>query len=287
MRFRVLVFFLMSVLTVVVNAQNLELLDVEFNSTLNSSNSIGLKTASVKINIPSKLKRGGVLINSILFSSNTIDYGSNNFFNTATIENFQTLKYSLGFLNKINDEWKFKAQISPTLSSNFESDITFDDFFINGSFVFIRANKGSKLRLGLAYNSRFGMSTPIPVLSYSKKVSNTFSYTLGMPETKLEYKFSQHNRVNLYLKPKGFYSNIGNNIILDSSEKAEKAKFRAIVSGFNYLHQIDDYWNISLNAGYQISSKYNLLNGNDSVYEFDTKNNFFVGLNFIIKNKRN
>ncbi len=287
MRFSIIVFLLMTALTVS-NAQNFELLNVDFNSTLNDENSIGFKNASVKVNIPIKLKKG-VLINSLSFSTTTIDYNSDVSVNTSMIENFKTLKYSIGFLSKINETWKFKAQIVPTISSNFESNITFDDVFINGSLVFIKANKGSKLRLGLAYNSGFGMNTPIPVLSYSKKVSKTFSYTLGMPETKLEYKFSQNNKVNIYLKPKGFYSNISNNIMLNTSEEVEKAKYRTIVSGFNYTHKVDDCWNISLNAGYQISSKYNLLNGNDTVYEFDVKNNFLVGLKlkFELLNKRN
>jgi len=187
MRFRVLLFFLMSVLTAV-NAQNRELLNVDFNSTLNDDSAIGFKNATVKINIPLKLKKG-VLTNSLLFSTNMIDYNSNTVLNTVTIENFKTLKYSLGFSNKVNEIWKFRVQIAPTISSNFDSNVLLDDVFMNGSLVFIKENNGSKLRLGLAYNSGFGMNTPIPVISYSNKVSNTFSYTLGMPETKLEYKF--------------------------------------------------------------------------------------------------
>ncbi|MFK5959007.1 MAG: DUF6268 family outer membrane beta-barrel protein [Lutibacter sp.] len=277
----------MSVLNVM-NAQNLELLNVEFNSTLNDENSIGFKNTAIKINFPVKLKKG-VLLNSLSFSTNKIDYNSEISLNTSTIENFKTIKYAIGFLNNINKTWKFKARIAPTISSNFDSNITSNDVFINGSLVFMKVNNGSKLRLGLAYNSGFGMNTPIPVLSYSRKVSDTFSYTLGMPETKLEYTFSKYNKLNLYIKPRGFYSNISNNIILDSSEEAEKAKYTTVISGFNYLHQIDDFWNISINAGYQISSKYNLLNGNDSVYEFETKNNLFVGLNlkFELLNKKN
>lgn len=266
----------MSVLNVM-NAQDFELLNVELNSTLNDENSIGFKNAAIKINLPVKLKKG-MLLNSLSFSTNRISYNSEIGLNTSTIENFKTLKYSIGFLNNINETWKFKAAIAPTISSNFESSINSDDVFINGSLVFMKVNNGSKLRLGLAYNSGFGMNTPIPVISYSKKVSETFSYTLGMPETKFVYKFSQNNALNLYLKPRGFYSNISENIFLDSSVKAERAKYRTIVSGLNYLHRIDDCWNISINAGYQISSKYDLLNGTNSVYEFETKNNLFVGL---------
>jgi hypothetical protein len=221
----------MSVLTVG-NAQNFELFNVEFNSTLNDNNSIGFKNSAIQINLPLKLKKGAI-INSLLFSTNTIDYNSGMTLNTSTIENFKTLKYSVGFLNNINNIWKYRVQIAPTISSNFESSISFEDIFINGSIVFIKANNKSKLRLGLAYNSGFGMNTPIPVLSYSRKVTNNFLYTIGMPETKFEYKFSQNNKAKLYLKPRGFYSNISNNIILDSLEEAERAKFRTIVSGIN------------------------------------------------------
>ncbi|WP_456378721.1 DUF6268 family outer membrane beta-barrel protein [Lutibacter sp.] len=277
----------MSVITLG-NAQNFELLDVEFNSTLNGDNSIGLKRAFVKVNIPLKLKKG-VLLNSLSFTTNKIEYNSTTELNTSELENFKTIKYSVGFLNKINETWKFKAQIAPTLSSNFESNISFEDVFLNGSLIFIKATDKSKLRLGLVYNFGFGLNIPIPVLSYSRKVSDTFSYTLGIPETKLEYKLSQNDKVNIHTKPRGFYSNISNSRVLSTLEKAEKARYRAIVSGFNYTHRIDDCWNISLNTGYQFLSKYNLLNGNSEVFEFETKDNFFVGLNlkFKILNKKN
>ena len=91
MRFSVVVIFLMSVFNIV-NAQNFELLNVEFNSTLNDENSIGFKNTAIQVNLPVKLKKG-ILVNSLLFSTNSINYNSGITLNTTTIENFKTIKF--------------------------------------------------------------------------------------------------------------------------------------------------------------------------------------------------
>ncbi len=273
----------------IANAQSFELFGADFNSTLNSSNSIGFDNASVTLNLPLKLK-GGLLIQRFSYTANTVKYNSEYFFDTSSIEKFKSIKYSLGFIKKVNDLWMYSIQIAPTISSNFESSITFDDVFLNGSLIFIRTNNTSKLRLGLIYNTGFGMNTPIPVISYSDKITNHFSYTIGMPITKLNYKLSQFDKVTMYIKPKGFYSNLSNNIILNNSlGEVERVKYRTIESGFNYLHSIDDFWKISMNLGYQLYASYNLLNSNDVVYEFDVENNFFIGVNikYNLTNKKN
>jgi hypothetical protein len=270
-------------------AQNFEIFSADINSTLNNSNSVGLKNATININLPLKLKKG-MLTNSMLFSRYYIDYNTDETMNTATIESFKILKYTLGYFTKINDTWGFKTNISPTISSNFESGITMDDVFLNGSLVFIKSSKKGSIHLGLVYNTGFGTNKPIPIISYSRKVNNVFSYMLGMPITKIEYNINSANKANFYLKPKGFYSNISDNLIINTDEKAEKVKYKSIQTGVNYSHAIDDFWKLSLDAGYQFSSKYELLNNNESVYEFKTKNSFFVGLNLkydLLKNKKN
>lgn len=281
--------FLLMIVSTEGKAQNFEIFSADINSTLNNSNSVGLRNASININLPLILKKG-MLTNSLLFSGYAIDYNTDETMNTATIENFKTLKYTLGYFTEINDTWGFRTNISPTISSNFESGITMDDVFLNGSLAFIRSNKKSSFHIGLVYNTNFGTNKPIPIISYSRKVNNTVSYSLGMPITKIEYVINSANKANFYLKPKGFYSNISDNLIINTTDKAEKVKYKSIQSGVNYSHAIDDFWKLSLNAGYQFSSKYELLNNNESVYEFKAKNSFFVGLNLkfdLLKNKKN
>lgn len=270
-------------------AQNFEIFSADINSTLNNSNSVGLKNTSININLPLKLKKG-MLTNSLLFSRYNLDYDTDETMNTATIESFKTLKYTLGYFTEINDTWGFKTNISPTISSNFESGITMDDVFFNGSLAFIRSSKKGRLHIGLVYNTNFGTNKAIPIISYSRKVNNTVSYRLGMPITKIEYVINSTNKASFYLKPKGFYSNISDNLIINTTDKAEKIKYISIQSGVNYSHAIDEFWKLSLDAGYQFSTKYELLNNSESIYEFKTKNSFFVGLNLkfdLLKNKKN
>lgn len=270
-------------------AQNFEIFSAGLNSTLNNSNSVGLKNATIIINLPLKLKKG-VLTNSVLFSQYYLDYNTDETMNTATIESFKTLKYTLGYFTKINDTWGFKTNISPTVSSNFESGITMEDVFLNGSLAFIRSGEKGSLHLGLVYNTGFGTNKPMPIISYSRKVNSVFSYMLGMPITKIEYSINSTNNATFYLKPKGFYSNISDNLVINTTDKAEKVKYKAIQTGVNYSHSIDEFWKLSLDAGYQFSTKYEMLNNNESVYEFKTKNSFFVGLNLkydLLKNKKN
>lgn len=270
-------------------AQNFEIFSAGLSSTLNNSNSVGLKNATININLPLKLKKG-VLTNSVLFSQYYLDYNTDETMNTATIESFKTLKYTLGYFNELNDTWGFKTHISPTISSNFESGLTMDDVFFNGSMAFVRSKNNSRLRIGLVYNTGFGFNKPIPIISYSNKINNNVSYMIGIPITKIEYKINSNDKANFYLKPKGFYSNISDNLIIDTNEIAEKVKYHSIQTGINYSHAINNHWKLSLDAGYQILSEYKLLNDNNTVYEFETKNNFFMGLNLkfnLLINKKN
>ena len=281
--------FLLMIVSTVGNAQNFEIFSAGLNSTLNNSNSVGLRNATTNITIPLKLKKG-MLTNSMSFSRYYLDYNTDEIMNTETIESFKTLKYTLGYFTKINDTWGFKTNISPTISSNFDSDITMDDVFLNGSLAFVRSSKKGRLHLGLVYNTGFGTYKPMPIISYSRKVNHVFSYMLGMPITKIEYIINSTNKTNFYLKPKGFYSNISDNLIVDTNDIAEKVKYKSIQTGINYSHSIDEFWKLSLDAGYQFSTKYELLNNKESVYEFKTKNSFYAGLNLkfdLLKNTKN
>ncbi|MCF6181709.1 DUF6268 family outer membrane beta-barrel protein [Lutibacter sp.] len=281
--------FLLMFISIVGKAQNFEIFSGNIYSTLNNSNSVGLKNAIIKINLPLHLKKGG-LINRLFFSKYNLDYNSEETLNTSNIESFKILKYSLEYYTPINNTWSLKTNFSPIISSNFEANITMDDVFFNGSLVFVKSNKKSIFQVGVVYNISFGTKKPIPIINYSRKINNNASYVLGMPITKIEYSFNSINKANIYLKPKGFYSNISNNIVLNNNEIAETVKYQSIQSGISYSHSIDEFLKLSLDMGYQFSSKYELLNNNKSIYKFKMENSFFVGLNLkfnLLKNKKN
>jgi Domain of unknown function (DUF6268) len=269
-------------------AQSSELFNVEFGSFGKKDDAVGINYSAVAVNTPVRFYNG-ILINGLSYIQYDLNYDSSMFMNTSSIKNFKTLKYNLSYIKSLSNKWAYMLLASPTLSSNFESSVSMDDLSFNGGLIFTKSNLKSKLNFGVIYNTAMGFKIPIPFLKYSRKMNDKLSYDLGFPITKINYKIDDRNKVNLYLKPKGFYSNISNKLVLDNSEIAKKANYQSFITGVNYLHRINDLWIIALDAGYQLSSKYDLLDKNkNSVYNFETKNSLYLGLNLklnLLKNK--
>lgn len=270
-------------------SQEINMLDVQFGVYGKKDDAVGINNSEIKLKLPIKFHKG-FLVNGFSYSQYDLDYNSNELLNSTSIATFKTVSYNLSYIQKLRNKWSYVVIASPIISSNFESSLTMDDVGFNGGLIFNKSNVNSNFKIGLIYNTAMGFDGPMPFINYSRKISDRISFDLGFPITKIDFKIDDRNKVNLHLKPKGFYSNIGNNMILDNSEIAEKAKYQSFVTGVNYLHTINNYWKISLDVGYQITSDYDLLNGKgDSIYSFDTKNSIYTGvsLKFDLLKSRN
>lgn len=256
--------------------QNIHIAELSFNNLLNKSNSVGLNTSTLKIQYPLNLKKR-IFVNGISFSNYEVDYNANETINTNTISSFKTISYSLEYLNILTNNWNYNLELAPSISSNFESNVSFRDVLFNGTLSFTKTKNRSKLTLGVTVNSNFGLTVPIPIISYSKNVSEKFQYTIGIPKTAIQFTFNNRNKTKFYVEPKGFVANLSNNLNLENGV-TKKAKYQSLIAGIMYHHKIDDFWKISLNAGCQLLSNFNLENGNKDVYEFNTKQQFFVGV---------
>ena len=123
------------------------------------------------INIPIKLKKENhMLVNGIRYANIDLDFNGTYNFDTRPLTTIHSLEYTIGytFLLK-NKDWRFTAQLSPTLSSNLEDKIKFDDLLWSGGILFIRTRetpKKSRLTLGLVYNQQAGIPAPIPFATY-------------------------------------------------------------------------------------------------------------------------
>lgn len=266
--------------------QNRDLLNIEFGALPTNDETVSLNTVELKLKIPVKLKKG-VLINGISYSKVKLNYEDEQLLNTNEIEEFNFISYSLSYIRKMNDKWSYSLYVSPEITSNFESSLTFEDVNINGGIIFNKTTNSGYLSFGVIKNSRFGLSIPIPIVRFSKQVNEKLSYELGIPVTKVQYQFNKRNNASLFVKPKGFTANLSNNIQINNG-LASKANYMSVITGLNFQHLIDECWSINLNGGYQIYSKYSLKTNNTKIYEFNTSNGMYgsVGLNFNFKNNK-
>ncbi|WP_111709882.1 DUF6268 family outer membrane beta-barrel protein [Lutibacter citreus] len=280
MAFRVLFILVLCIGSNVIYGQQDNLFATEFNYVPSNSNSVGFKNSNVTFNYAVKVKKG-TLINSLEYSNYKVDYNSNEKLNSDLlgIECFNSIGYSLKFNKEILNGWSYSIGVSPTITSNLESSISLDDFIINGEAVFSKKYTKSKLNLGVIRNSSFGFITPIPLITFEGEINENLKYSVGFPITEFSYKVNNTNMFSMYVKPKGFYANIGNEAYVNVDGEVKKAKFQSFISGLKFSHCIDNNWKIEVDAGYQLKSDYELLDENlNSVYEFKTKNNISVGV---------
>lgn len=261
---------------------------ISFNYTLapiGNDDGIELYKTSLKLNVPIKLKKG-VLINSIGYDYYQLNYSNTNF-DTSTLNNFYGLNYSAMYLYPLAEKWNLSIRGGASLATNSTSSITTDDLILNGSLTAVKLGgskeKPSRLMFGLGYSTFSGEPRILPVVSYSKKVNEKFSYGIGFPNTYAQLNANDRSSFKTLIWLNGFYANLNESIV-----EAEKASFTTVSTGLEYNYLMDDIWSLTFKGGYSIYNKYELLDADSNTsYDFDLgpKPYFSAGVKFSLKNK--
>lgn len=120
------------------------------------------------VRVPIELKNGKtVLVNELryhLVRAPFDDLPSDRNFDA----NLHSVQYNLGIIQNLGSKWGIKANLKPTLASNFNAGITSDDFFFQGSLVgFKKVDESLGYGLGLAYTNGFGEPKTLPILAFN------------------------------------------------------------------------------------------------------------------------
>lgn len=264
----------------VVFSQQENLFVTEFKYVPSTSNTVGFQDSNVAFKYAVKLKNGS-LINGLKYTSNRVIYNDSEKLEEEPlgIELFQSIAYSLNLKKEIVNGWSYNVNIAPTVASNFESSLTFDDFFVDGGVVFAKKFNNNTIHFGVVRNLFYGFHSPIPLITVDGAINDNLKYSVGFPITELSYIVNNTNEFSMFVKPKGFYANIANDLVVNVDDDVESVQFQSFVTGLQFSHCVDDNWLIVFDAGYQLKSDYELLDKNkNSVYEFKTKNNFSAGV---------
>jgi hypothetical protein len=251
-----------------------------------SEDGVDFSKASAKLRLPTQLKKG-LLLNSFGVDYYKLNYSNSFDIQTNELEKLYAINYSIGYVRPLTAKWILMGQVGTSLSSNFTSSISSDDFTFRGGIVVIKRGgtleAPSRLVLGLNYSTITGAPRVIPVISYTKKVNDTFSYGIGFPNTYAKYDFNDKHSLKSLIWINGFYSNLGNPILVDADIEAEKASYRAVSFGLEYNYLLNSNISLILKGGYSVSNEYHLLDtNNNEVYDFDTTPEpyFSVGLKY-------
>jgi uncharacterized protein YaiE (UPF0345 family) len=265
----------------VTTAQINDLGGIEHTAFFGSDSHPLIGISEIEINFPLQLaKKEHYIVNGLSYSNVGISYNSTYSFSTSELDRFHILKYTFGYTFPFNDKWRFTAQISPSVASNFAAGMTFDDFVMNGSVILIRTIKSPKknrLTLGLAYNQTSGIPIPLPFITYYREITPNLSYTVGVPITKMKYFFgNKKHSVESFLRLAGFFANLSNDIIINN-QQARQVNLSAVVAGFGYDYYQGKRLNLFVKTGYLLRNELRLEeNSRTEIFNFDLVNTFYA-----------
>ena len=247
------------------------------------------------VNYPIKLKQeGAFFIVGLDYRYITFDADEDLIpFDSEDLSEIKQLSLSFSYTYKINEDWRFGAQIQPGYSTNLDvGDIGFDDAVLSGNVVFINdkkedetVKKPNRLILGVSVSGNGGFPI-LPFISYFRKFHPKWSYNLGVPKTQLQYYISERSRLKLVARIDGFSTNLQNDLpISPGVEPAERLRQRLILGGLRYEFKLTDHLEVYFNGSYVIDNSIELRDDSrDTLFDFEEDNSFYIktGIRFKI-----
>ena len=252
-----------------------------------SNEDFDFTTLHAEINLPFQTKIGkGMLMQGINAGITHLNYNKVYGVSTENLENFYSFAYNFIYVHPLKNNWEVMGVFNPNINSNLAGGFTSEDVSLDGLAMITKywgnSKKGSALSLGVGTIRLNGKKLVTPAISYSRIVNPKFSYSLGFPETSVNYKFNDKQSIKAFLLPLGFDANLSDDtpLMIDGRE-AKRAQYTSFSFNIGYNHTLGDAWKLKANLGYTLSDDYTLVDddGND-LYDFDPKSRpvFSIGI---------
>lgn len=251
-----------------------ELLSINYTYAPTGNDDHDFSKIDMRFGLPIKLKNG-FLRNSVNFNYFKTNFEDDISFNTTDLEQVYGINYGLMYTHNLSDKWGLNLRGGVSLTSNLTDKISGDDLqFIGGVTAVKRGgtfDKPSKFVFGLGYATITGKPRVIPLVSFTKRINDKFSYGIGFPRTYALYKVNEKSTLKGMLWMNGYYSNLSDPVDIGYNVDAEKSSFSAIALGLDYSYRLNKLWSIVFKGGYSLKSKYDLLDSeNEIIYNFDS-----------------
>ena len=214
-------------------------------------------------------------------------------FETDEIEKFKSFSVKLTYQRSLSEHWALKLMGESQVSSNFdESEIKSDDIFFNSMATLEKfsAKNNALWAFGAAYDIKYGLNTPIPVISYTKRINESWAYKIGFPDARAKFSISENHDFEGFATLNGFTGNMNDDISIYKIKYTGMLKQTSYVVGLGYNVSFLKNFKASLNGGYSLYNSLQIQDySNNEVYDFDISNSLYLnlGVKYKFKNKTN
>lgn len=232
-------------------------------------NDISYQRWSTKFGIPPIRFKKLIIMNGFGLDLHKFNYDNDNI---ASLDNFYNINYTLIARCKFSDKWAVNTSVSPILLSNLESNLSLDDFLLNGRIVaertFLRKKEGYfRVALGLGYLTMNGTTQVKPIASIKSRLNEKWSFVLGVPNTYVKYDISKKHTIKTLLDLNDFSANLNNLTITNGVYS--KAVFTVTSVSLEYNYWFKEPFGVMVRATQAVYNSYELRNNNNNdIYDF-------------------
>ncbi|MBU2997895.1 hypothetical protein KO500_15745 [Cellulophaga baltica] len=210
-------------------------------------------------------------------------------FETEQVDNYQTFSFGVLYNRILKNGWGFTFKIEPQLSSNYdEVEFQSHDIFVNGSIVVDKLNAEAQTMwtFGAEYDPQNGLHFPIPVIAYTKRLSDEWAYKIGFPESRAKYTLNDNHNIEAFTTLDGLVGNINDDVEIHSTDYVGTLNNTYFVGGIGYNLRFLKNFLLESKVGYTAVNNLKVQSyDNNEIYDLEIQNSLYInfGLKYNLK----
>ncbi|GAB5400135.1 MAG: hypothetical protein Aureis2KO_17200 [Aureisphaera sp.] len=194
-----------------------------------------------------------------------------------TYDKFQQIRTNLIYRRELKNNWGLMLSAGVNLTSNFEDGISTEDLVYTGIAAFTKRwgdwNRNTTLMFGALYGTQFGEPMVLPMISFSQRLNDQFSYSIGLPLTGLFYTIDKMHSISAYARPEGFFGNNSATVFVSDPGRFvtnSKLQYNIVKTGISYRYRFTKYLSATLDGGFIPLSTLKIVDEDvNDIYDFD------------------
>ena len=235
--------------------------------------------------IPTVFKnKKNILMNGLRYSlirpaiSNELD---NDFINPA----LNTISYQLIWMRFMKNNWQMTAGILPTISSSFDTSISWDDFIMNGILQFRkRKTRDYSIGFGILLTNQFGILLPIPNFLLTKR-SEKKQLDIFLPRY-INYEWYLKNwTIGLEMNVNGgrFNNSYASPTIAGTDNSVEFTRYTRVNIGPKIDYRLNKLFILKASGGISLNRVFEFEDAFDEVIDYSVNEGPFIQFGVALK----
>lgn len=274
-----------------VQAQLDDLARLEYSFIPKSGSDDQYTRLRLSLNYPIELKEDTYFIVGGEYNRVILNLQDNYPFDRSLLKTINIIDLNLGYTFKTSETWRLGFRLNPRIASTLTQKISGDDFFLNGgAFAIIDRSKDESLKrpyrliLGLTYNTTTGLPFPLPFVSYYRKPSEKWSFSVGVPKSNIKWFLDQKNTLQSFVSLDGYFAHLQEPSVVNGKQ-VDNVSLSVIVGGAGYEYLFTKHLVAYAYAGYTFRLNNVLRDGDrNEVFKLNDLNAFYLrtGIKFKI-----